>query len=158
MTIYPVPKPKRVERAPKKMQRGKPMKRVRMRCVNKKRKGSAFPKVRDREYRAFVRFMPCLLEGKATKGRITLDDIPCTARGLEGWYWHRCWGPVDPAHVGKHQATGAPDRGACVPFCRAAHQRYDEHRALFLRVTTFSQRQLESIAGGLALRYQEQGR
>ena len=96
---------------------------------------------RDRAYTRWVRQQPCVLKGRDTTRRLSMRDAENLQR--DGWlrgephylltgsaYWHHvCWGPIDPAHVGEHRAQGAPDAGAVVPLCRAAHQAYDEHRA-----------------------------
>jgi len=70
---------------------------------------------------------------------------------------HVCWGANTPAHVGKHQATGAPDFGRCVPLCQAAHQFYDEHRHAWSRFTGYTEVRMESAAAGYALKYVERG-
>ena len=99
----------------------------------------AFRQRRDPAYTKWVRAQPCLVAGRDTTRQLSLRDrenvIHSTRDGevystLTGSaYWHHvCWGPIDPAHVGKHRAQGAPDAGAVVPLCRAAHQAYDEHR------------------------------
>lgn len=114
--------------------------------------GSAFPKRRNPEYRRFIRAQQCILEGRYTKIRLTVYD-KWTRRG----FWHVCWGPIDPAHVGQHQARGAYDVGVCAPMCRAVHQFYDEHRDEWEYVTELSEKRLENEAGGFALKYVERG-
>ena len=148
--IFPVPKPRNVRKA-----KPKGLRRSRIRARNPKRKGSAFPKQRDPAYRAWVRGLGCLLWDKLLQRAISLHDTPFTL----GWrgFVHRCWGPIDPAHVGPHQANGAPDLGACVPLCRAAHDYYDQHRSAFAKVTGWSEKLLANHAAGLALRYVERG-
>ena len=116
-------------------------------------RGSAFPHKRDPVYRRWIRSMGCLIWGAALPRAISLNDEPA-GRG----FTHRCWGPMDPAHVGQHQATGAPDRGAVVCLCRAAHKWYDERRSQFAKVTGLTDKKLENIAAGLGLKYVEQGR
>jgi hypothetical protein len=96
----------------------------------------AFQHRRDYAYRQKVAAMPCFLRGRTIAISISPNDRPLGLawRGFE----HRCWGRVDPAHIGKHRATGADDWGAILPFCRAAHQYYDEHRLSFYRVTGYT--------------------
>lgn len=84
--------------------------------------------------------------------RLTIYD-QWTRRGFR----HVCWGPIDPAHVGDHQATGAPDVGVCVPLCRAAHAFYDEHREEWPQVTALSEKRMANEAGGYALAFVERG-
>jgi hypothetical protein len=144
MSPTPWPKPKVRVKVPKVLQRGKPL---------TTQGGALFPKVRNREYRAYIRGMDCLLTNRSTQDEMTCYDVT-TARG----FVHVCWGPIDPAHVGDHQAQGAPDVGCVIPLCRAAHRYYDEHRQSFYRVTGISERQLVSIAAGLALKWAERGR
>src|SRR5207302_4658758 len=100
----------------------------------------AFRQRRDPRYTRWIRTQPCVLKGRDTTRRLSVRDAENLRR--EGWfrgepfylltgsaYWHHaCWGPIDPAHVGEHRAQGAPDAGAVVPMCRAAHREYDEHR------------------------------
>ena len=68
------------------------------RLRNRGKRGSSFPKRRDRKYTEWVKTLPCLL-----------------------FLLHDCWGPIDPAHVFKTRAKGAYDRGEVVPLCRKAH-------------------------------------
>lgn len=75
-----------------------PKRKTRVKPRNAKRKGSRFPKQRDKAYTDWIRTLPCTVAGKA------------------------CWGPIDPAHVNKTRAQGAPDRGEVVPLCRFHHQ------------------------------------
>jgi hypothetical protein len=145
--LHPCPKPVFKKRAPKGWQRGG--------RLRQSSNGSAFPKRRNREYRAFVRGHACLLRGRPLARAVSPNDY------YAGLAWrgvtHVCWGPIEAAHVGKHQATGAPDVGACIPLCRAAHRYYDEHRLSFHRITGRSPRDLEGIAAGLALKFAERG-
>jgi hypothetical protein len=146
--LHAVPKPAVRE------ERGRqPLKRTRMKSRNQKRKGSAFPKVRDREYtRWLVTENDCLLRHRTTRKRMSPIDV-WTPYGTI----HHCWGPIDPAHVGKHRSKGAPDLGATVPLCRAAHSFYDEHRNQWPHVTQLSEKQMASAASGYALKYAESG-
>lgn len=125
------------------IKRGKPLARGTKRLKARKH-GSLFPKRRDAAYRRAVRACSCVLRGRVIAGQLSPHDRPA---GL-GWqgFLHGCWGPVDPAHIGPHQATGAPDRGHILPLCRAAHQFYDEHRISFYRATGFSDHQLRLLA------------
>jgi hypothetical protein len=129
-----------------------------MKSVNRKRKGSAFPKQRDAAYRRWIRTENrCLLRGRQTLRRVTAYDM------LEKWttdplaWFHCCWGPIDPAHVGETQAQGAPDFGVLVPLCRAAHGFYDEHRSDWALVTGYTEPMMASAASGYALKYTERG-
>lgn len=141
--LRPVPKPPRTKRP-----------RKRMKPRNAKRQGSAFPKVRDKKYRDWVRLEnPCMLRGATIRVPFSTHDFPLPAWG----YIHECWGDMTPAHVGDHQARGAPDFGVIVPLCQAAHQYYDEHRDEWERVTRYSEKQMALAASGYALRYVEQG-
>lgn len=143
--IYPCPKPPKVVKAKKRMKR-----------YNSKRKGSAFPKVRNKAYRDWVRLEnACLLSDRGgTPGRVSLYDYELANRS---GFIHNCWGHVTPAHVGKHQARGAPDFGCIVPLCEIAHQFYDEHRSEWKRATGLSEREMASRASGYALKYAERG-
>ncbi len=64
---------------------------------------------------------------------------------------------MTPAHVGEHQAQGAPDFGALVPLCKAGHEFYDEHRTEWSRVTGYSEKKMALAASGYALKYVEEG-
>lgn len=123
--------------------RGKPLARGTTRLKARKH-GSLFPTQRDDAYRRAVRGCPCILAGRVIERPFSGADVP------NGPFWrgfrHICWGPVDPAHIGPHQATGAPDRGHILPLCRAAHQFYDEHRISFYRATGYSDHQLRLMA------------
>ena len=77
-----------------------------MRKRNPKRKGSRFPKQRQPEYTAWIKTLPCA---------VSLD----------------CWGPIDPAHVNKTRAQGAPDLGEVVPLCRKHHREQEGRTARF---------------------------
>ena len=155
-----VPKPrKRVRVSRKTLKR-----RTRMEAVNRKRGGSSFPKQRDKKYRRWIRTEnACLLRGDAlfpcvTRRQVTpFDKTWWPGKGGVPQWRHICFGPVDPAHVGKHQAQGAPDVGAIVPLCRAAHSFYDEHRSDWRYVTGYSEKQMASAASGYALKYVESG-
>jgi len=98
-----------------------------MKSVNRKRGGSAFPKQRDK---AFCRWVatenPCIGTGLVFPRRISLHDA---GDYLLGRFVHYCWGENTPAHVGKHRATGAPDRGRVVCMCKALHTYYDRRRS-----------------------------
>lgn len=148
--LRPVPKPSGGKRAPK------GLKRTRMKARNTKRKGSAFPKGRDKAYRDWVRLEnPCLLRGAVIGAAFSLHDV---SQGLawRGWK-HVCWGANTPAHVGKHQATGAPDFGRLVPLCQAAHQVYDERRYAWSRYTGYTEVRMENAAADYALAYVKAG-
>jgi hypothetical protein len=133
-----------------------------MKQVNRKRGGSSFPKVRDKAYCTWlVTENPCLLEGgvPVLHSLPVATSIPYTIVYRDGDFRlvHRCWGGLDPAHVGKHRSKGAPDVGATVPLCRAAHRFYDEHRSEWQLVTGYAEAKMASAASGYALRYVEQG-
>lgn len=138
----------------------KPPKRVktrtRMKACNRKRKGSSFPRQRDAKYRRWIRTEnDCLLWRKPITARVGLyDKYPVYAPAV---LEHRCWGPIDPAHVGDSQARGAPDFGVIVPLCRAAHDFYDQHRSRWAKVTGYTEATMASEASGYGLRYVERG-
>lgn len=138
---------------PTRLQRGKPMKRgtTPMKQRNATRGGSSFPKQRDDAYRRWIRTEnACLLRGAVTLRRLSIHDID-HYDGVQ----HMCWGAITPAHVGKHQATGAADFGRCVPLCQAAHQFYDEHRHAWARYTWYTAVRMESAACDYARKYVE---
>jgi hypothetical protein len=122
------------------LRRGKPLARGTTRLKARKG-GSLFPEQRDDTYRRAVRGCPCLLVGHLLAARISPNDQPA----WRAWV-HVCWGPIDPAHIGPHQAVGVPDRQHILPLCRAAHQFYDEHRISFYRATGYSHHQLALLA------------
>jgi len=140
----PVPKPEKKVK-PKKGLKRTPMKKG-------KPGASRFPKMRNPAYRAFIRAHDCAIMGRIVGARMSMRDLRCS-----GLFQHRCWGPTDPAHVGQHRANGAPDVGAIVPLCRAAHSFYDEHRAAWGKATGLSESKMANLAAGLALKYHEQG-
>lgn len=150
VTLHPAPKPERQPKRPP-----KPLTRTRFRngAASQKRGRASFPKVKNPKYRAWIRTRPCLLGSRWLRQRVSLFD---RAQGNE-WFTHSCWGPIDPAHVGAHQARGAPDVGHIVPLCRAAHQFYDEKRSSWARVTGFTEAKMASEAGGYALKFLETG-
>jgi len=116
-----VPKPKTRKRAPK------GLKRSRMRQRNPKRKGSAFPAMRDPAFCAWVvTAHRCVGRGLVFPRRVSLNDSPDV---LLGRFVHRCWGEITAAHVGLHRAQGVGDRGRVVPMCEALHSYYDNRRA-----------------------------
>lgn len=146
MTIFPVPKPQRVPKEPKGFRPNGPR--------TKKSGGALFPGVKNRRYRAFIRSLACELEGKLIRRAFSLHDQPT---GQPGLWVHHCWGEITPAHVGDHQAQGAPDVACCVPLCEVAHKEYDEHRGRFHQVTGISAKRLRYRAEGYAVRYHERG-
>jgi len=77
--------------------------------------------------------------------------------GTSRVWQHICWGEPTPAHVGEHQARGAPDFGVLVPLCKAAHRFYDELRSQWQGVTGYSESQMASAAAEYAADYVEQG-
>lgn len=149
--IYPVPKPRKVSKP-----KSEPKARRRLRPKNARRKGSSFPKVRDKKYRDWVRLENlCMLRGAVIGAAFSSHDV---SQGL-AWrgFKHVCWGANTPAHVGKHQATGAADFGRLVPLCQAAHQAYDEHRHAWSRYTGYTEVRMENAAADYALKYVQQG-
>jgi hypothetical protein len=113
-----------------------------------------FWKRKDKKYRRWVwTENDCMLRGSLLRGRVSLHDVVTPMGG----FLHVCWGVITPAHVGQHQARGAPDFGVLVPLCQAAHQFYDEHRAEWAKVTGCSERKMASEAGGYGLKYVEHG-
>ncbi len=134
-----------------------------MKAVNRKRGGSSFPEQRDRKYRRWIwTENPCMLAERIMRGAVSSYDAPYeslnhnAARVYRG-FWHNCWGGNTPAHVGKHQATGAPDFGVLVPLCKVAHGFYDEHRKEWAKATGFTEAKMALRASGYALKYVEQG-
>jgi len=161
--LRPVPKPKPRKKvrggkrgAPTGRPRTRLKTRTRMKPVNRKRGGSAFPKQRDREYRRWVwTENPCMLRGRVIAYSICSHDV---SQGL-AWrgFKHMCWGANTPAHVGKHQAKGAPDFGVLVPLCQAAHQFYDEHRYSWYGVTGWTADAMAGAAEDYGREYLERG-
>ena len=163
--IYPVPKPKPKVRGKRGAPTGRPrtrLKRTRMKQVNRKRGGSAFPKQRDAKYRKWIRTENlCMIAGRIVLERLGLHDKSVR---VDNWTYaqtiawrHVCWGDITPAHVGEHQARGAPDFGVIVPLCEAAHDFYDHHRSKWQGVTGWTEPSMASAASGYALKYVERG-
>lgn len=123
-----------------------------MRQFNAKREGAAFPHKREPELRRFVKSHDCLLEGKVTHRQITPFDEPVGRR-----FRHICWGPVDPAHVGEHDAQGVGDVNTLVPLCRAAHGFYDTQRSWWESATEIPEAQLRWVAAALVVKFIERG-
>lgn len=94
----------------------------------------------------------CILAGRYTHKRITPND-----RWTRAGYRHICWHVCDPAHIGEHQAQGAPDVGVILKMCRPTHDFYDQHRAEWEAVTEIPESTLASEAAGVALRFVERG-
>ena len=119
--IYPVPKPK----PRKKVRRGAPTgrprtrlkNRTRMKQINRKRGGHAFPHNVDEFYRAWIRQWECVIGG-AYRAALFVNT-----RGR--FYEHRCFGRVQVCHV-KSRGAGGPDHGNVVPMCAGAHE--EQHR------------------------------
>ncbi len=143
-----VPKPKKSPKV------RRPLKRSSWKRGRSKRSqhsgGAAFPKVKNKAVRDWIRSLPCLLGAQWLTKRLSVMDRE--ASGFNG-FWHVCWGPTDPAHVGQHQARGAPDVGHCVPLCRAAHQYYDEHRPSWAKATELTEGHMGVAAEGYAIRW-----
>lgn len=160
MTLYPAPKPEPSggKRAPT------GLKRTRMKSRGprtKKSGGAAFWRVKNPEYRAWIRSLGCEVEGQEVLARLSVNDIelryPARLREpRKVTYRHVCWGRVECAHVNDTQAGGAGDVGECVPLCTAAHQALDQRlgAATFARVTRLD---LTHVAAGLALAWVERG-
>lgn len=137
--IYPAPKPTRRKRS--------------------RKKGSAFPKVRDTGLTSWVVTQDCVLAGCWTTRRLSENDIdsavaPSFLLRVIGGFWHRCWGDKTPMHVGQHRAKGAPDRNRVVCACQAAHQEYDEHRSRWYRGTRLTEKRLQERAHVLTAQYE----
>jgi len=133
------------------------MRRTRVKRYNANRGGSMFPHVRDAGYRKWVwTENDCLLAGTRTRVRITISDKAAKV-DLFTFYEHRCWGPIDPAHVNENAAQGTPDVGELIPLCRAAHNYFDNRREEFFAATDTNQAQLIYHAAGLPQKYVEQG-
>lgn len=149
MTLHPVPKPVPRVKVRKPLKARRSMKRV-------GKRGALFPAVKNPAFRRWLRTQhPCMLANTYTTTRLTAFDSP----NLDGsWVRvHVCWGPIDPAHVGTHQARGASDVGHCVPLCRAAHRFYDEHRGRWQEATGLTGSDMASRAGGYGLKWVERG-
>lgn len=145
--IHAVPKPQRTpKRAPRQMR-------------SRGQRGAAFPQRKHRPFRTWLRTEnPCLFRGRRITRRFSANDWALPGGG----FVHRCFGPIDPAHVGdRTQAGGAGDLGECVPWCRAVHRCYDQgwgrDRAAFAQATGFTERELANRAGGYGLKYVERG-
>lgn len=148
----PKPPKRKLRQGSHTLKRGKLLKRTRMKCGvgSKRRKGSSFPKQRDKKYTTWlVRENNCMIAGRFLRKRVTIWDRKMSG----GWWLHQCEGPTDPAHVGKHRAQGAPDFGVTVPLCRFSHWAYDNFRDTW----PLSERKMASAASGYALKYTEQG-
>lgn len=135
------------------------MKRTRMASRGprtKKSGGSAFPKVKNPAYRAWIRSLACLLAGRFTERRITPNDSRWAFRVGPTEWRHICWGRIECAHVNETQARGAGDVGECAPLCAASHHALDQRlgAATFAKVTGLN---LTHIAAGLAQTYVERG-
>lgn len=138
--IYPVPKPTRSHKP-----------KTRMKQRNAKRQGSSFPGMRDPQFCRFVvEETPCVGLHRMFRRRISPNDWPTGT-----WFVHACWGEHDSAHVGKHRSKGAPDLRHVVNMCRALHDFYDQHRSKFAHAANLTERQLEFVAAGNALKYVE---
>jgi len=95
-------------------------------------RGSRFPKLRDDDYRAWIRSLPCAVSG-------------CL------WRWQR----VECAHV-KSRGAGGDDVANCVPLCMS-HHRY-QHQ---IGIRSFEREyglDLSAAAAALAAQHQEEGR
>lgn len=141
MTACPKPRAKR-KRARKPMQHG------RLKAQGKRTQksgGALFWKVKQPTFRKWLREEnKCLLAAQFTTQRVTLNDLD-VAEGR--WrFLHQCWGVITPAHIGKHQANGAPDLGHCIPLCEAAHTYYDEHRGAWAAVTGYTEAKMQRKA------------
>lgn len=123
----------------------KGMKRVAMKKCGprtKKSWGSLFPKLVDRNYRAFIRTQQCVLAGRSRQSVLAF------------WYPHHCMGRVQACHV-KSRGAGGADIGNLYPGCAGAH---DEQGRI--GVKAFEKRwrvKLEHIAAGYGLKYSETG-
>jgi len=145
----PCPKPP----PPKKLRGGKcgaSTGRPRLKNRNAKRKGSAFPKVRDPEFCRWVVTLPCVGRGLLFIHRVSMHDTD-----FYGLWRHRCWGENTPAHIGKHRAQGVGDRGRVVSMCQALHDHYDTQRGKCLE--SLSAHTLTAIARDLQQRWVERG-
>lgn len=113
--------------------------------------GHLFPAGVDEQRRRFVCSLPCLLTGAVYGRPLTDHDV---SLGL-AWcgFAHRCWGAMTPAHVGKHQAQGVPDKGRMVPLCAAAHRYYDEHRRSWAQVTGYTEARMLAAAAQVEAEY-----
>ena len=73
------------------------------------KRGSLFPKRRDKEYTDWIKSLPCVL-----------------------FALHECWLPTDPAHVFSTRGAGGYDRGEVVPLCRKAHDEQEGRTVAFM--------------------------
>ena len=119
--IYPVPKPKPKVRGKRGAPTGRPRTRLknrtRMKQINRKRGGHAFPHRRDPEYCEWVRRQPCLLAGRQR------TDL--------GWHFqgdcvHICFTAVRQVCHVKSRGAGGDDRKNVVAMCPRAHA--EQHR------------------------------
>lgn len=129
--------------------RTKPLKKTGMRRGRSQRSatsgGALFPKVKDAAFRRWLRTTHDCLIADAVMGRAVSPNDRALGLAVFGFV-HSCWGAMTPAHVGKHQAQGAPDVGACVPLCQAAHRYYDEHRQSWAKVTGYTEERMQAAA------------
>lgn len=102
--------------------------------------GSRFPKQRDRAYTNWIKTLPCTVTSRSPWWLIDERVEPC-------------FGPIDPAHVNKTRAQGAPDLGQVVPLCRGHHDEQEGRTARFDRRYHLK---LEKIAADLASQYAAQ--
>lgn len=130
-----------------------------MKQRNARRKGSSFPEQRQGDFtRWLTTEHPCMLRGSTIRAPFSTHDFALPQYG----YIHECWSspdrpPIDPAHVGRHRAKGAPDMGATVPLCHSAHAYYDEHRSNWERVTRWTADAMQGAAEDYAREYVERG-
>jgi len=138
VTIYPVPKPVRE----KVRSRSSLRQKKRMRKINKKRGGHAFPKNVDEARRDFIRAQPCILSGRMGK-----------AFGPDSYWFtaiHHCFAAVRACHV-KSRGAGGKDVGNMYPGCDSAHD--EQHR---IGIPAFEKRwgvNLKEIAQRLEAEY-----
>jgi hypothetical protein len=127
---------RRVKRSTPLARTGRLPRRTRMAAVNKRRKGSLFPKRRDPGYCAWIRTLECC--------------VP--ERGRRNWIdgGRDCAGRIECAHV-RSRGAGGPDVANTVPLCTRHHR--EQHA---IGIFTFQHRygaNLPAIASDLAERY-----
>jgi len=107
------------ERAPRKQ-------KTRMKQRNAKRQGHMFPKNVSQERRAYIRGLPCVLDGRYRP----LGSFA----GIGAVESHHCTSKTRVCHL-KSRGSGGKDAGNIWPGCDAAHE--EQHR---LGVPAFEER------------------
>jgi hypothetical protein len=117
-----------------------------MKRFNKKRRGHAFPKNVDEDYRIWIRFKPCIL-----RARMRYAGGAEKFENCEYILQHMCNSAVRGCHV-KSCGSGGKDVGNIYPGCDSAHD--EQHR---IGIRAFEKRwqlNLRNVAEGLAFEYE----